>query len=404
MSTSLLYHGFGIHDYKYLKTEYRKGAIFFHIEKAPNKQYCADCGSKQVRKKGRFVREIRTVPIGKKKVFLSVHLHRLQCGACGSLKLEPLIISLPKKQWTKSLGRYVVELLKRETAQDVARHLGMSWDTVKEIHLRELKRKYKRRKLKQLRYLGVDEIAVRRGHRYLTVVVDLETGQVVWVGEGRKSTSLEGFMRTLKRRRVGLKAIAMDMWPAYIKAVSKYYSEQLIVFDRYHLIQDCNRMLDELRRVEAAKASLRERKEVYTGTRYLLLRGREKIDSFPEAKQHLDRLLALNESLNTAYILKEELRALWDCQSREDAEEYFNDWFQKAWSSDIELVVKFANKLSRHRTGILNYFDNRITTGKVEGINNKIKVLKRRAYGYRDKEYFKFRIYSLHESRYSLIG
>jgi len=186
MSTSLLYHGFGIHDYKYVKTEYRKGAIFFHMEKATDKQYCADCGLKQIRKKGRFIREIRTIPIGKKKVFLSVHLHQLQCRACGSLKLKPLIISFPKKQWTKSLGRYVVGLLKRETVEDVARHLGMSWDTVKEIHLRELKHKYKKRKLKQLRYLGVDEISVRRGHRYLTVVVDLETGEVVWVGKGEK--------------------------------------------------------------------------------------------------------------------------------------------------------------------------------------------------------------------------
>jgi len=219
----------------------------------------------------------------------------------------------------------VVELLKREMVEDVARYLGMSWDMVKEIHLGELKRKYKKRQLKQLRYLGVDEIAVRRGHRYLTVVVGLQTGQVVWVGEGRQSSSLEGFMRTLKRRRVGLKAIAMDMWPAYIKAVSKYYPEQLLVFDRYHLIQDCNRMLDELRRVEAIKVSLRGHKEVYTGARYLLLRGREKIDNLPEAKQKLDRLLALNESLNTAYILKEKLRALWECGSREEAEEYFDN-------------------------------------------------------------------------------
>jgi transposase len=228
---------------------------------------------------------------------------------------------------------------------------------------------------------------VRRGHNYLTVVVDLESGQVVWVAEG-----------------VGINAIAMDMWPAYIKAVQKYYPKKVIVFDRYHIIQDCNRMLDELRRKEVAKESLKERKEVYTGTRYLLLKGKEKIDNLPEAREKLDRLLALNESLNTAYILKEELRTLWDCPTKEDAEECFNNWLQKAWSSEIELVVKFANQLSRHRKGILNYFDNRITTGQVEGINNKIKALKRQAYGYRDNEYFKLRIYFLHESRYALIG
>jgi transposase len=163
-------------------------------------------------------------------------------------------------------------------------------------------------------------------------------------------------------------------------------------------------MLDELRRTEAATASLKERKEVYTGTRYLLLKGKEKIEDRPEAKEKLDCLLALNEPLNIAYILKEELRTLWDCPGIEDAEEYFDSWLQKACSSDIDLLVKFANKLSRHRRGILNYFKYRITTSQVEGINNKIKVLKRQAYGYRDKEYFKLRIYFLHESRYALIG
>ena len=404
MSTSILYHGFGIRGYHYLKTEYQKGAIIFHIVKDPNKQRCAECGSRDVKKKGRITRKIRTVPIGKKKVFFSLNLHRLKCKVCRSLKLEPLIISFPKKHWAKNLGRYVVELLKRTTVEDVARQLGMSWDTVKEIHLWALKQKFKKRKLRELHYLGVDEIAVRRGHRYLTVVVDLETGQVVWVGEGRQSSSLEGFMRTLKQRRVGIKAIAMDMWPAYMKAVLKYYPEEVIVFDRYHMIQDCNRMLDELRRTEAATASLKERKEVYTGTRYLLLKGKEKIEDNTAAKEKLDHLLALNESLHTAYLLKEELRTLWDCPSREDAEELFDNWLWKAWSSDIELFVKFANKLSKHRKGILNYFDYRITTGQVEGINNKIKVLKRQAYGYRDKEYFKLRIYYLHESRYALIG
>ncbi|KPJ84733.1 MAG: hypothetical protein AMS17_15700 [Spirochaetes bacterium DG_61] len=111
-TTSVLYHGFGVRGYKYLKTEYQKGNIIFHIERDPHKRCCAECGSKRVKKKGHFSRELRAVPIGKKKVFLCLHLHRLQCKVCRSLKLEPLILSFPKKHWTKSLGRYVVELLK----------------------------------------------------------------------------------------------------------------------------------------------------------------------------------------------------------------------------------------------------------------------------------------------------
>ncbi len=403
MSTSILYHGFGVRGYRYIKTEYREGAIIFHIEKSPYNQSCADCGSRKVTKKGHKLRHIKTLPIGRRKVFLAVHLHRISCQCCGSLKLEPLLLSFPKKRWTKSLGRYIVELLRRATVEDVARHLGMSWDTIKDIHVWALKLKYKKRRIKHLRYLGVDEIAVHKGHRYLTVVMDLETGQVVWVAENRDSSSIEPFLKRLKKVSANIKAIAMDMWPAYINAALKYYSYKIIVFDHYHVISNYNKMLDELRRKEVAAAP-KTQQGVYVGVRYLLLKGKEKIEDNATAKAKLDQLLSLNKSLNTAYVMKEELRGLWSCESRKEAEKYFDNWVKKSWASGIKPLIKFANSLAGHRLGILNYFDHRITTGKVEGINNKIKTLKRQAYGYRDMEYFKLRIYNLHESRYSLIG
>lgn len=403
MSTSILYHGFGVRHYRYLKSEYREGALIFHMDKSPDKQRCAGCGSRDVIKKGRFVRKIRTLPIGARRVFLVVHLHRLLCRSCGALKLEPLLVSFPRKRWTKVLGRYVLELIKRTTVEDVARHLGMSWDTVKEIHTWALKSKFKRRRINHVKYLGVDELSVSKGHRYVTIVVDLESGQVVWVAKGRKASSLQPFLRRLKRVGASIEAIAMDMWAAYIKAVLKYYSYKVIVFDRYHVISDCNKLLDELRRQETAAAP-QSHKHVYRGVRYLLLKGSERIEDGTAARSKLDWLLSLNKNLNIAYILKEELRELWSCGSRQEAEHYLYNWFQKAWSSGISLLKKFADKLAAHRTGILNYFDHHITTGKVEAINNKIKVLKRRAYGYRDMEYLKLRIYFLHESRYALVG
>lgn len=403
MSTSILYHGFGVRDYRYLRTEYRQGRVIFHIEKSPEKRCCAACGSHEVIKKGKFIRELRTLPIGRKMVFLAVHLHRLLCRSCATLKLEPLLVAFAKKRWTKALGRYVVELVKRSTVQDVARHLGMSWDTVKDIHARALRSKFNRRKISHLEHLGVDEIAVRKGHRYLTVVVDLDTGEVVWVREGREIASVEPFLRRLKRVRAPIKAIAMDMWPAYISAVLRHYSHKVIVFDRYHVISDYNKMLDELRRREAAAAP-QEDKRVYVGVRYLLLKGKERIAERTAARAKLDRLLSLNRSLNIAYVLKEQLRELWNCASRAEAEQCLNNWLKKAWASGIALLGRFANKLAGHYIGLLNYFDHRITTAKVEGINNKIKVLKRQAYGYRDMQYFKMRIYFLHETRYALVG
>jgi len=114
--------------------------------------------------------------------------------------------------------------------------------------------------------------------------------------------------------------------------------------------------------------------------------------------------LAINQALNIAYILKEELRELWNCTSRSEAECYLTNWLKKAWTSGVLLVIKYAKKIAGHRVGILNYFDHPITTGMVEGINNKIKVLKRKAYGYRDMEYFLLRIYFIHEAKYTLTG
>ena len=258
MSTSLIYHAFGAVSYRYLKTEYKEGTIRLHVEKKQKFQRCAVCGAYEVVRKGRIIREIRTLPIGKRPVFLVMHLHRLFCKSCQALQLEPILLADPKKHWAKALGRYIVDLLRHTTVENVAQHLGMSWDTVKDIHLWALRRKYARRKLSHLKYLGVDEVAVKKGHSYLTVVVDLETGAVVWVAPDRTTESLEVFLRKVKRSRANIEAIAMDMWPAYITATMNQYSSKVIVFDRYHVIAMCNHMLDDVRRGAAGLVGRRE--------------------------------------------------------------------------------------------------------------------------------------------------
>lgn len=403
MSTSLIYHVFGGVGYRYLKTEFREGAVRFHIEKKPKHQVCSKCGSGDVIRKGQHIRAIRTLPIGKRPTFLVLHLHRLYCRTCEALQLEPILVADPKKHWAKALGRYIVDLLRHSTVEDVAQHLGMSWNTIKEIHLLSLRRKYSKRTFKHLKHLGIDEVAVRKGHSYITVVVDLETGAVVWVAPGRTAESLEAFFRKVKRSGAAIETIAMDMWPAYTTAALNHFSSKVIVFDRYHVIAMCNRMLDEVRRGAARDASLTER-NVYVGVRYLLLQGEEKIGSNHEAHMKLERLFTVNQPLYTAYLLKEELRALWNCSNRDQADRYLDNWLKKARTSGVKPVIKFAHTIAAHRTGILNYFDHPFTTGMVEGINNRIKLLKRQAYGFRDMEYFALRIYALHESRYALIG
>jgi len=179
MSTSIIYHGFGAVNYHYKKTEYQHGALYFQIRKREKK--CSFCGSFKVTQKGTRERVIRTVPIGKKQVFFKIENRRLFCRTCGALRHEELEIADPKKQYDRKLERFVAELCQVMTIKDVARHVDLSWNTVKDIDKRRLQRERPTKtQFKKIRYLGVDEVAIRKGHRYLTICVDLDTGTVVY--------------------------------------------------------------------------------------------------------------------------------------------------------------------------------------------------------------------------------
>jgi len=190
------------------------------------------------------------------------------------------------------------------------------------------------------------------------------------------------------------------MWRPYVRAIRTRFPQTALGCDAFHILADYSRMLDALRTQEYNKLTGPMRK-IIKGTRFLLLRGQENL-SIP-AKEKLQKLLQINRNLFIAYVLKEELRRLWRFESREEAERFFFDWIRKALNSGIRKLVKFATRLLRHAEGVLSYFRYPISTAMVEGINNKIKVVKRKAYGYRDVEYFKLKIYNLHLSRYSLL-
>jgi transposase len=288
------------------------------------------------------------------------------------------------------------------TVLDVSRLLSLSWSTVKAIDKRRLvKEKPTKARLKKIRYLGIDEVAIRKGHRYLTIGVDLETGDVVHVGQGRREESLLPFLKRLKRLRVNILAVATDMWPAYLRAIRHCYPEVGVIFDRYHLMARYSRLLDALRAEEYRKAG-KAHKQVFKGVRYLLLKGQEKLTG--TMIERLQSLLDLNRPLSIAYILKEELREFWNCADEQQGREHLLRWIQMARESGLRMLRQFARSIERHFQGLLAYFKHPISTARVEGINNKIKVLKRKAYGYRDMEYMELKIYSANKLRYSILG
>lgn len=404
MNTSLLYHAFGIQHQNVLKCEYKYGKIAVKIKTKDSKLQCSKCKSYNVIKSGKVERLFRTIPIGKKQVFMLAIIQRLECKACGSVRQEHIKYAESKKTYTRSLKRYILELSKIGTIQDVSNHLGISWDIVKEIQKEHLQLHYGRPDIKHVKHIAIDEFAVKKGHKYMTVVVDLDTGIIIYVGEGKGMDALEGFWKRIKRNKVQIEAVAIDMSPAYISAVTNNIPEAQIVFDHFHVIKLYNDVISKLRRDLYNQETDINKRELIKGTRWLLLKNNEDLDDEKDEKKRLNEALAINQPLTIAYYLKEDLKLLWEMGSKENAKKFLGKWVAKAFASKIPRLKKFANTLLAHRTGIFSWYDYPISTGPLEGLNNKIKVMKRQAYGFRDTEFFKLKIYSLHEKTYALVG
>ena len=404
MSTSLLYHGFRIRGYHHVRTDFVDGEIHFTIRQESDTLRCPRCGSRHVRPKGRVVRKFRCLPIGSKPVKVILPIARVACQKCQLVRQVTVSFADPRRTYTRSFERYVLELCRSMTIKDVADHLRVSWGTVKDIQKRYLRQRYARPKLKHLRRIAIDEIATSKGHHYATVVLDLETGAVVFVGDGKHADALKPFWKRLRASRARIEAVAIDMSLAYIEAVSSHLPEAAIVFDHFHIIKGLNDRLTTLRQQMYREVSGRLQKAVLKGTRWLLLKNPENLNEKRNERERLEEALELNRPLAVAYYLKEDLRQLWQQPNKVAAEAFLTRWIVKAQTSGIRQLLSFAKTLAFHRWGILTWYDYPITTGPLEGTNNKIKTMKRQAYGFRDQEFFRLKILGLHETRYALVG
>jgi transposase len=403
MSTSLLYHALGLRGYDYVKTDYRGGAVTFTIRQRRHTYRCSACDSLGVHPRGHQERIFRAVPIGHKPVRLVLAIPRVYCPRCGVIRQAAVPFAEPRRTYTRGFERYALELGRLMTIQDVARHLGVSWDVVKDIQKRDLQRRFRKPRLSKLKRIAIDEIAVAKGHRYLTVVLNLDTGAVVFVGDGKGADALDPFWRRLRASKAKVEAVATDLSAAYIGAVTRRLPEATLVFDRFHVMKLVNDKLTALRRQLHARAS-GEDKRVLKGARWLLLKRPENLEPRRRERERLQEALRLNEPLATAYYLKEDLGQFWEQEDDAQAQAFLLDWLGRAEASGIPLIVGLARTLRGHALGLLAYYDYPISTGPLEGTNNKIKTMKRQAYGYRDKEFFKLKILAAHEAKYALVG
>jgi transposase len=404
MSTSLLYQAFGIRGYRYVRTEYIDGAVMFTVEQDRATLCCSACGSQRVTAHGAEPRMFRLVPIGRKPTYLFFEVPRVECHDCQVTRQVTLPFADPRRRYTHSFERYALDLSEHMTIQGVAHHLGVSWDVIKDIQKRHLQRHFAKPKLKRLRQIAIDEISVGRGHRYLTVVLDLDSGAVVFVGDGKGADALQPFWKRLRAAHARIEAVATDLGLSYIAAVREHLPRAVHVFDHFHVIKLFNDKLSDLRRDLYREATEQLHKQVLKGTRWLLLKNPENLDPRRGERQRLEEALKLNEPLATAYYMKEDLRQIWLQEDKASARRVFDDWIRRAEASGIKMLQKFAVTIGMHRRGILAFYDYPISTGPLEGTNTKIQLMKRQAYGFRDMNFFKLKIYAIHRSKYALVG
>jgi len=351
---------------------------------------CHLCGAPARRVHSRDTRAIRDLSLALVVIRLICRYRKVYCSVCEQIVVEDLEFFQPYQLVTIRLAHYVHELCKMLTVMEVADHLGLNWKTVKNIDQAFLEAKYGQTDYEGLRILAVDEIAVRKGHHYMTVVLDYETGRVVWMAEGRSTETLKVFFAGMTQQQLqNLEAVAMDMWEPYIKAVQEAAPQVKLVFDLFHVVAAFSRVIDQVRMDEYRQAS-KQNKEVFKGAKYLLLRNTPRLQA--DEKSHLAQLLSLNHNLLILVILKDKPKEIWRYRRR--------GWALKALVARSAVarlvghpaVDRFARRLERYSYGILNHCDYPIHTSRLEGVNNKIKVIKRKAYGFHDNRYFALKV------------
>jgi transposase len=353
---------------------------------------CAGCGQTVTRIHETITRKVRDLPILDAQTWLLVPRRRLLCPHCGP-SIERLTWLDRYARVTRRLAESVVRLCRVLTVKHVADFFGLSWDQVKEIDKRALRDQVGTVDLSSVEVIGMDEFALHKGHRYATVVVEPYRKEVLWIGQGRSRESIRPFFELLGAggcRR--LKAVVMDMNASYEQEVRQHSPKAAIVYDLFHVVAKFGREVIDRVRVDEANRLQHDKKarKVVKTSRWLLLRNRQNVKGGDMLR--LQELLEANQNLMTVYVLKEDLKQLWRFNCVEEASLFWEQWYRRAVESGIQPLMLFARRLKGYLHGILNHCDWPLHTGLLEGINNRIKVIKRMAYGFRDHEYFFLKI------------
>lgn len=339
------------------------------------------------------MRRVRDLSCGDTRIYLELEVRRIECRSCGKVKQERFSFLADNPFYTKRFAMYVGKRCRASTIRDVGKELHLDWKTVKSLEKEYMLEQLRRSGNPAPKIIGIDEIAIRKGHIYRIVVSDLERSRPIWFGgKDRSEESMNKFYEWLGPKKCKqIRLVLMDMWKAFENSARKNIPQAAILYDKFHVMRHLGEAMDKVRKSEYARLSGKNRQFI-KGQRYNLLSHRANLTM--TGKQALDTLLSENKRLNTAYILKESFGQLWDYRSEAWARKFFENWKSSLKRRNLKPYEKFAKLIERHWDGIAAFCkpENKVSLGFVEGLNNKIRVIQRRAYGLRDEEYLRLKI------------
>ena len=327
------------------------------------------------------------------RVYLEIEVRRVECRSCAAVKAERLDFLSENPFYTERFAYYVGRRCRASTIKDVAKELNLDWHTVKELDKHYMREQLRRVGTPGPKVIGIDELSIKKRHQYRIVVSDLIRERPIWFGgTDRSEASMDEFYRFLGEKQAKRVRLAvMDMWRPFRNSTERNASQAAILFDKFHIIKHLGEALDKVRKAEYHRLTGKNRRYI-KGQKYTLLSHRANLTL--EGKRALKTLLAANKRLNTAYLLKESFGQLWDYTSEAWARKFFENWRASLKWQRLKPYEKFAEMIERHWDGIAAYCkpENKVSLGFVEGLNNKIRVIQRRAYGLRDEEYLRLKV------------
>jgi len=364
------------------------------VNLAPDKRFrprCGVCKSVGVYRDRRKTRSFRHVPIWGYPVVFTYSPRRVICSECDSIHVEHMPWAAGKRRQTAAFAYFLATWAKLLPWQEVARLFNCAWGTVASAVEFVVAYGLAHRDLSDVVLIGIDEISRKKGHHYLTNVYDLKSRKLIWSGQGRsKDTIREFFIYLGKDKSSNIQGVCCDMWQPYFEIVKQYAPQATLVFDKFHIVRHLTMAVDEVRRAEIREKG-REHKDLMKNSRYIWLKNPWNLTD--QQKARFSGLEKLNLKINRAYLLKESFRNFWSYKTKYWAEKYLKKWFWWATHSRLKPMRNFAWMIRRHEENILSYFILNISNGSVEGLNNKAKVVSRRAYGFRSAKNYILNLY-----------